>query len=57
MKVNEEIDALRVLGLSPMRYLVLPRVLGMFLVLPLLALFADVVGILGGLTVGVTGST
>ena len=48
MKVNEEIDALRVLGLSPMRYLVLPRVLGMFLVLPLLALFADLVGILGG---------
>ncbi|MFT3927523.1 MAG: MlaE family lipid ABC transporter permease subunit [Myxococcales bacterium] len=54
MKVNEEIDALRVLGLSPMRYLVLPRALGMFLVLPFLALFADVMGILGGLTVGVT---
>jgi phospholipid/cholesterol/gamma-HCH transport system permease protein len=53
MKVNEEIDALRVLGLSPLRYLVLPRVLGMFLVLPLLALFADAIGILGGLTVGV----
>ncbi len=54
MKVNEEIDALRVLGLSPARYLVLPRVLGLVLVLPLLALFADLVGVLGGLTVGVT---
>jgi phospholipid/cholesterol/gamma-HCH transport system permease protein len=54
MKVNEEIDALRVLGLSPLRYLVLPRVLGMFLVLPLLSLFADAVGILGGLVVGLT---
>ncbi len=54
MKVNEEIDALRVLGLSPARYLVLPRVLGLVLVLPLLSIFADLVGILGGLTVGVT---
>ncbi len=54
MKVNEEIDALRVLGLSPMRYLVLPRMLGMFLVLPLLSLFADLMGIAGGLTVGIT---
>jgi phospholipid/cholesterol/gamma-HCH transport system permease protein len=54
MKVNEEIDALRVLGFSPLRYLVLPRVLGLLLVLPLLALFADVVGIVGGLVVGVT---
>jgi phospholipid/cholesterol/gamma-HCH transport system permease protein len=54
MKVNEEIDALRVMGLSPMRYLVLPKMLGMFLVLPLLALFADLMGILGVLTVGVS---
>lgn len=54
MRVNEEIDALRVLGLSPMAYLVLPRVLAMFVVLPLLAFFADLVGILGGLVVAVT---
>lgn len=54
MKVNEEIDALRVLGLSEARYLVLPRLLGLVAVLPFLAIFADIVGILGGLCVGMT---
>jgi phospholipid/cholesterol/gamma-HCH transport system permease protein len=54
MAVNEEIDALRMLGLSPMRFLVLPRVLGILFVLPLLACFADVMGILGGFTVALT---
>lgn len=54
MKVNEEIDALRTMGFGPMRYLVLPRVLALMLVMPLLTLVADLVGIFGGLTVGMT---
>lgn len=52
MKVNEEIDALRTMGLDPMRYLVIPRVLALMIVMPLLALLSDIVGILGGLVVG-----
>lgn len=52
MKVSEEVDALRTLGLLPLRYLVLPRALGLLLVAPLLTLIADGVGILGGLLVG-----
>jgi phospholipid/cholesterol/gamma-HCH transport system permease protein len=53
MKVSEEVDALRTLGFMPLRYLVMPRVLGLLLVAPLLTLLADGVGILGGLLVGV----
>jgi ABC-type transporter Mla maintaining outer membrane lipid asymmetry permease subunit MlaE len=52
MKVSEEVDALRTLGFLPMRYLVIPRVVGLLLVAPLLTLLADAVGILGGLVVG-----
>jgi len=52
MKLNEEIDSLRTFGISPMRFLVLPRTMGLLLMIPLLTLYADVVGILGGLTVG-----
>lgn len=52
MKVNEEIDALRTMGLDPMRYLVIPRVLSLMVVMPLLTLLSDIVGILGGLVVG-----
>ena len=54
MQVNEEIDALRTMGFGPMRYLVLPRALALIIVVPLLALLADVAGVLGGLVVGVT---
>lgn len=54
MKVNEEIDALRTMGFGPMRYLVLPRVLALMVVMPLLTLVADIVGIVGGLVVGMT---
>jgi phospholipid/cholesterol/gamma-HCH transport system permease protein len=53
MRVNEEIDALRTMGLGQMRYLVLPRVVALMLVMPLLTLAADVVGITGGMAVGV----
>ncbi len=48
MQVNEEVDALRTLGLDPMEVLVLPRVLGLVLVMPLLAFYADIMGLLGG---------
>ena len=54
MQVNEEIDALATLGLSPMEFLVLPRVLALVLMTPLLCLYADLMGILGGALVGVT---
>ena len=53
MQVNEEIDALQTLGVSPMEFLVLPRMLALGLMMPLLCLYADLMGILGGLIVGV----
>src|SRR6202030_3592004 len=48
MQVNEEIDALRTLGLDPVEVLVVPRILGLALTLPLLAVYADFMGLLGG---------
>lgn len=54
MKITEEIDALSTLGISPIDHLVLPRVLGLFVMMPLLVIYADVVGIAGGLGVAVT---
>ena len=54
MKITEEIDALRTLGISPVDHLVLPRVLGLFVMMPLLTIYADFVGLLGGLIVAVT---
>jgi phospholipid/cholesterol/gamma-HCH transport system permease protein len=53
MQVNEEIDALQTLGISPMEFLVLPRMIALAVMMPLLCLYADVMGILGGLIVGV----
>lgn len=52
MQVNQEIDALKTLGISPMEFLVLPRMLGLTLMMPLLALYANFMGILGGAVVG-----
>jgi len=54
MKVTQEIDALITMGISPLEFLVLPRVLALILMMPLLCLFADLIGILGGMFVGVT---
>jgi phospholipid/cholesterol/gamma-HCH transport system permease protein len=51
MKITEEIDALSTLGISPIDHLVLPRVLGLFVMMPLLAVYADLVGIAGGMGV------
>lgn len=53
MKVNEEIDALRTLGISPFGWLVVPRMVALILVVPILTLIADFVGVSGGLLVGV----
>ena len=52
MKLNEEIDSLRTFGISAMDFLVLPRTLALFLMIPMLTLYADVVGMLGGMVVG-----
>lgn len=54
MKVSEEIDALRSMGFSPMRYLVFPRILALLIVVPILTLMADLMGLLGGLIVAAT---
>ena len=48
MKSRDELDALQVMGLSPMRLLVLPRLIGLTITLPLLTFFADVMGLAGG---------
>jgi phospholipid/cholesterol/gamma-HCH transport system permease protein len=53
MKVTQEIDALTTMGISPLEFLVLPRVLALVIMMPLLCLCADLVGILGGMFVGV----
>jgi phospholipid/cholesterol/gamma-HCH transport system permease protein len=48
MKLNEEIDAMRTIGVSPMEALVLPRILATVLMLPVLGVYSAVVGIIGG---------
>ena len=53
MQVNEEIDALKTMGISPFDFLVLPRVLALSLMMPLLVVYADLMGILGGAFVGI----
>lgn len=55
MEVNEEIDALKTAGISPIDFLVLPRIAALALMLPLLTLYADVMGMIGGMFVGVFG--
>ena len=49
MKITEEIDALRTIGISPLDLLVLPKVLALMIALPLLTVYTDVMGILGGM--------
>jgi len=48
MKLNNEIDALNVMGINPFNLLVIPRVVGLMIALPLLAVFADLIALLGG---------
>ena len=52
MKVTQETDALATMGISPLEFLVLPRMLALFLMMPLLCLYSDFVGMLGGAAVG-----
>lgn len=62
MKINEEIDALQALGLSPMQVLVLPRLFALVIAMPLLTFVGDIIGIAGGAliannTLGITPTT
>lgn len=54
MKVNEEINALETFGISPMEFLVLPRMIALVLMMPFLCVFADVIGIAGGYVVSLS---
>ena len=54
MRVSEETDALQVLGISPMEFLVVPRLVAMTVMMPLLVVFADAIGLLGGAFVATT---
>ena len=54
MKVSEEIDALKVMGIDPVSFLVLPRLIGLGIALPCLTMLGDLLGILGGLVVAVS---
>ncbi len=53
MKVTEQIDALEALATNPVKYLVVPRFLALFIMLPVLTVYADVIGIFGGYLVSV----
>lgn len=55
MKSTEEINAMLTMGFSPWRFLVLPKLLAMMLMIPILTLIGDIVGIIGGMLVGVFG--
>ena len=55
MRVNDEVDALVTMGFDPIRFLVVPKLIATVIVLPLLTLYADLFGILGGMIVGITG--
>jgi phospholipid/cholesterol/gamma-HCH transport system permease protein len=54
MKVNEEISALETFGISPVEFLVLPRMVALILVMPFLCTFADLISIAGGFVVSVS---
>ncbi len=51
MKITQEIDAMRIMGFEPHRFLVLPRVIAVMIALPLMIFFADIIGIIGGMVV------
>jgi len=51
MKITEEIDAMRIMGFEPHRFLVLPRIIALMMALPLMIFFADIIGIAGGMIV------
>ena len=53
MKVTEQIDALRVMAVSPVNYLIVPRMLACMIVVPILTVFGDLIGVFGGWVVAV----
>lgn len=53
MQVNEEIDALKTTGVSPVEFLVLPRVISLLVMMPLLTIYADLMALAGGFTISV----
>jgi phospholipid/cholesterol/gamma-HCH transport system permease protein len=54
MVVSEEIDSLKVMGIDPIPYLLVPKLLAVLFMLPMLTLFANLIGIIGGLIIGIT---
>lgn len=54
MQLNQEIDALTTMGVRPMDFLVLPRILALIITMPILTIIADIVGILGGACIALT---
>ncbi|MDX2493372.1 MAG: ABC transporter permease [Desulfuromusa sp.] len=54
MQVNEEIDAFKTMGISPIEFLVFPRLLALVITMPLLCIYADFMGIIGGAIVSAT---
>ncbi|PKN10803.1 MAG: hypothetical protein CVU70_02130 [Deltaproteobacteria bacterium HGW-Deltaproteobacteria-5] len=54
MVVNEEVDALQTMGFDPVRFLAIPKVLATVIVVPILTIYADLAGILGGMIIGIT---
>jgi phospholipid/cholesterol/gamma-HCH transport system permease protein len=55
MKVNEEIDALIIMGFDPIKFLAVPKLIAVIIVVPILTIYSDIFGILGGMIVGITG--
>ena len=53
MKVTEQIDALRAMGINPVRYLIIPRIIAATLMLPVITVFSDVISVFGGFLVAV----
>jgi phospholipid/cholesterol/gamma-HCH transport system permease protein len=53
MRVNEEVDAMVTMGFIPHRFIAVPKILAMVVVMPLLTVFGDIVGVIGGMIVGV----
>ena len=52
MKVSEEIDALKAMAINPIRFLVTPRIISSIIILPLLTIYTDITGMLGGYLIG-----
>ncbi len=53
MRVRQEVDALETMGISPIEFLILPRIVALVLMMPMLCLYSDFIGVMGGATIGV----